>query len=473
MVVLAAVLTATSGQYGYFRDELYFRMLPTQWGYVDQPPFTPFLVRAMSAVADEVWAVRVPATAAAVCAVLLVALVARELGGGGLAQGLAAWGYAFGSIPLAFGHTTITADWDLVAWVAVSLFVTRAVLRDEPRWWLAAGTVLGLATWNKLLISLLVVSLVAGVAVVGPRRLPWRHLLMGAGLAVVLAVPQLVYQAAHGFPQMRMAGALTQDNGAANRVLFVPFLLIMLGPVLVPVWVTGLVSLLTRPAWRPVRFLAFAFLVALILTLLTGGSPYYVLGLLAVIYAAGCVPVSEWLATSLRRRWLAFGAVGLNALVATVVGLPIIPVSSVGSTPVPGVNQGARDTVGWPEYVEQVARAYENLAPSERAGVVVITTNYGEAGAVARYGPALGLPAVISGHNELADATRPPDGRMPVVVVGRGAMRVASRNASCTEVNRLDNRRGVDNEEQGQPVAVCRQPRDSWLAVWPQFRHLD
>jgi hypothetical protein len=270
-----------------------------------------------------------------------------------------------------------------------------------------------------------------------------------------------------------MAGALTQDNGAANRVLFVPFLLIMLGPVLVPVWVTGLVSLLTRPVWRPVRFFGIAFLVALLLTLLTGGSPYYVLGLLAVIYAAGCVRVSEWLATSLRRRWLALGGIGLNAVVATLVGLPIIPISSVGSTLVPAVNQGARETVGWPEYVGQVARAYEILSPSERAGAVVVTTNYGEAGAVARYGPALGLPAVVSGHNELADATRPPAGRMPVVVVGRGALQVASRNASCTEVSRLDNRRGVDNEEQGQPVAICRQPRESWLAVWPQFRHLD
>ena len=108
------------------------------------------------------WAVRIPATVAAVGAVLLLALFIRELGGGPLAQGLAAWGYGFGSMPVAFGHTSITAGWDLVAWLAVLLFVTRAVRREEPQWWLAAGVVVGVATWNKLLIPLLVASLVAG-----------------------------------------------------------------------------------------------------------------------------------------------------------------------------------------------------------------------------------------------------------------------------------------------------------------------
>src|SRR5215204_3089615 len=107
MAGLAIVLTATSSGYGFHRDELYFRMLPPQWGYVDQPPLTPWLVQAISAVADQVWSIRILSTLAALATVLLVALVARELGGGGFAQGLAAWGYGFGSLPLAFGHIAV------------------------------------------------------------------------------------------------------------------------------------------------------------------------------------------------------------------------------------------------------------------------------------------------------------------------------------------------------------------------------
>ena len=70
--VTALVLTLGSAGYGYHRDELYFRMLPPAWGYTDQPPLAPFLARASSAVVDEVWALRVPATLA--CAVSVVLL---------------------------------------------------------------------------------------------------------------------------------------------------------------------------------------------------------------------------------------------------------------------------------------------------------------------------------------------------------------------------------------------------------------
>lgn len=470
---LAALLTATSGGYGYFRDELYFRMLPPQWAYLDQPPLTPWLVRVTSLVADEVWAVRIPATLAAVCAVLLVALVTRELGGRAFAQGLAAWGYGFGSLPLAFGHTAITEGWDLVAWLAASLFVVRAVLRREPRWWLAAGGVVGLATWNKLLIPLLVVSLAVGLALDGPRRLPWRYICAGLAVALVIALPQIAYQATHDLPQLTMARALTEGAGSDNRVWLVPFLIIMIGPVLVPVWAAGLFELRRRPTWRPVRFLSVAFVVTCGSTLLVGGAPYYVLGLVSVVYAAGCVPVSEWVIGSASRRRMVLRAVTANAIVATLVALPVLPLSWVGSTPVMAVNDGARGSVGWPDYVAQVTAAYNTLAPDDRAEAIVVASTFGEAGAIARYGSSLGLRAVVvSGHNELAVTTTPPDQPVPAVVIGLQALQVATRIATCTEVARLDNRLAINTPEQGQPIAVCQHPRESWLAAWPQFRHV-
>ena len=84
MAALAVVLTATSGGYGFARDELYFRMLRPAWGYLDQPPLTPWLVRTfVTTVADAPWAVRIPATLAAVASVLVVVLITRELGGDG------------------------------------------------------------------------------------------------------------------------------------------------------------------------------------------------------------------------------------------------------------------------------------------------------------------------------------------------------------------------------------------------------
>jgi hypothetical protein len=471
---MAVVLTAVSGRYGYHRDELYFRMLRPAWGYTDQPPFTPWLVRLTTTVSDEVWALRVPATLMAAASVIVVALVTRELGGGRWPQALCAWGYAFAVVPLVFGHVLLTSTPDLLVWPAVTLFVVRALLRRQPAWWLAAGALVGLSTINKLLVVLVVVSLVAGLVVAGPRRpLASRWFLGAVALAVVLATPQLVYQATHDWPQLAMAGALSDNNADDVRVLMWPFLVLILGPPLTPVWVAGLVALLRRPAWRPVRMLVPAFGTMLLLTFLGGGQVYYPSGLLVVLWAAGCVPAAELMARSSSWRPVTIVAVALNGAVSLVLALPVLPLSVLGGTPVPGINQTIQDQVGWPAYVRQVASVVRALPRGERQQAVVVTSNYGEAGAVARYGPAIGVPTAYSGQNGLYDRARPPDDARVVVMVGGQLPDVTHLFASCTILARLDNGVGVAGEEQGQPVAVCRGPVAPWAELWPRFRHLD
>jgi hypothetical protein len=473
-VTMALVLTAVSGRYGYHRDELYFRMLRPAWGYTDQPPFTPWLVRLTTGVTDQVWALRVPATVMAALSVLVVALVTRELGGGPGAQALCAWGYAFAVVPLVFGHVLLTSTTDLLVWPAVTLFVVRALLREQPRWWLAAGALVGLSTINKLLVVMLVVALVGGLLVTGPRRpLGSRWFLGAVALAVVLAVPQLAYQATHGWPQAAMAEALSSNNSGDVRVLMWPFLVVMLGPPLVPIWVAGLVALLRRPAWRPARLLVPAFGVLLLLTFVGGGQVYYPSGVLVVLWAAGCVPTAELMSRSTPWRLVTVAGVALNAVVSGVIALPLLPLSVLGRTPVPAIDQTIQDQVGWPTYVRQIASVVRSLPPQDAGRSALVTSNYGEAGAVARYGPSLGLGRVYSGQNALFSQGRPADGTDVVVVVGGQLDDVRHLFASCQVVLRLDNDVDVDNEEQGQPVAVCRGPSAPWDVLWPQFRHLD
>lgn len=473
-VTLAVVLTALSGRYGYHRDELYFRILRPAWGYVDQPPFTPLLAHASAALVDQVWALRVPATLMAAGSVVVVALVTRELGGGRRAQALCAWAYAFASIPLIFGHVLLTASADLVVWPGVTLLVLRALLRDEPRWWVAAGALTGISTLNKLLVAMLVVAVLAGMLAVGPRRsLRSRWFAAGVAVAVVLSLPSLVYQAMHGWPQLDMASALSGNNADEVRVLMWPFLALLLGPPLVPIWVAGAAQLLRRPQWRQARFLVPAFIVVLALTFVGGGQLYYPVGLLVVLFAAGCVPTAELMDRSVGWRRAVVAGVALNAVVSAVIALPLLPLTVLGHTPVPAVNQAARDQVSWPVYARQVADVVRTLPADEAERSVVIASNYGEAGAIARYGPALGIAEVASGQNALHDQTRPRDAADVVVMVGGQLPYVQPLFASCQVVAHLDNGVGVDNEEQGQPVAVCREPVGPWSELWPRFRHLD
>ncbi len=476
----AALLLATLNGYDYHRDELYFRMLGQHpaWGYVDQPPLTPLLGRVSTAIfGDTLWALRLPSVLCMIAAALLVALLARELGGGRVAQPLAALAVV-SSFGLIGGHTLLTITPDLLVWSAVLLFAVRALRRDEPRWWLGVGVVTGVGLYNKHLVILLLLCLGAALLLVGPRRvLRSGWLWAGAGIALVLGAPNLVYQATHDWPQLTMAHALAEHKGDEARLTFVPLQLILLGPPLVPIWIAGLVSLLRNPTLRPVRALGVAYLVMCVLLLAIAGQPYYTTGLLYALYAAGCVATERWLARAtvgVRRRILVGAAVGLNVAVSAVIALPLLPVAVLAKTPVPDINQVTRDQIGWPAYVRQVADVYHALSADEQVRAVIITGNYGEAGAIARYGPAQGLPAVYSGQNELWFLARPPESATVVIVLGVGRDRFfAERFGACAVVAKLDNGVGIDNEEQGVGVRVCRDPRRPWRELWPDFQHYD
>jgi 4-amino-4-deoxy-L-arabinose transferase-like glycosyltransferase len=292
---LVVLLLALAGRYGYHRDELYFRQLSGSltWGYVDQPPLTPLVARgALALLGDSVWALRVPAAVSAGVLALLLALLARELGGRRRAQVVAATGAA-GATPLISGHILLTASIDWPLWVLTAWLVSRALLRDRPRAWLLAGLVAGAALYNKHLVLLLLLGLAVGLAAVGPRRVlasrwPW----LAAGVACLVGSPNLVYQLLHGLPQLQMAGSLT---GAAARWVFVPGQLLAVGPPAALVWGAGLVALWRSPRLRPVRAFGAAYLVAAVLLLLVAGQFYYTTGFLLVLFAVGAVVAEQWL----------------------------------------------------------------------------------------------------------------------------------------------------------------------------------
>ncbi|MEV0839077.1 glycosyltransferase family 39 protein [Actinocatenispora sera] len=496
-LVLIAALLALATRYGYHRDELYFRLLGRHLaiGYVDQPVGTPALARLFTALfGDNLVALRLPAALAAAGIALLAAALAAEFGAGRRGQLLAAIGTATGVFPLIGGHVLLTSSVDLLIWLGTILCSVRALLRD-PRWWLAAGAVAGVGLLNKQLIVLLAIGLAVGLAALGPRRtLRDRYLWLGVAVAAVFGAPSIVYQIAHGFPQLAMASALSADDGTENRIEFVPFQLVLLGPLLAPIWFAGLGALARRPAWRPVRCLVIAYPVAGLIALIGGGRADYVIGLVVAFFATGCAVLDADPATTgevgarsagspsagaadrampgaRRRRWLrlAVAAVAVDAVIATLISLPVLPVRVAGQTPIPGLNPTMRDAVGWPAYVHQVEAVYRGVP--EPAATALLAANYGEAGALDRFGT--GLPTVHSGQNELWEQGPPPDTATAAVVVGLEPADLPGVFAHCEVRARLDNGVGVDNEEQGRAVLFCTGRTAAWPALWPRLHHLD
>jgi len=467
MVVL---LLSVANRYGWHRDELYFREAGQhlQWGYVDQPPFTPFVARIAHEIAPGNLVVLrlLPAVAVAV-AVVLGALIVRELGGGRAAQIGGAGVVASGGFLLGVGHLLSTAAFDLTMWIALLWLVCRLLRTADRRLWPAFGAVVGFSLVNKSLVVLLVVALLVGLAADRRWDLLWtRWLVAGGALASLIASPNLLWQASHDWPQLDMAEALSSRLAGENRITLLPLQLLFFGPALVWLLWLGARWLASEGAGRPYRALLGAWPAGLVITFASGGRPYYVFPLTLAVGLAGVV---AWEERGASMRRLA-GFVAINAVVSVPLALPVLPLSS--TTVSAAVNEAVAETVGWPELVDQVARVVHALPPEEQGGVVLLAGSYGEAGAIDRFGPSRGLPPAYSGHNGYGFFRRPSHDQATVVAVRYDLPTLRRWFDECEQVDTVDNGLDVDNEVQGTPIVVCRGLRGTWSEIWPQLRHL-
>jgi 4-amino-4-deoxy-L-arabinose transferase-like glycosyltransferase len=473
------VLLAVSARYGYHRDELYFRVAARHlaWGYPDQPPLLPLIYRVITGLfGDSLVMLRLPAAFAAAAGVVAAALTARDMGGGRRAQVLTAGAYAVCPFVLAVGHTLYTATLDVfVSTVLVWLVVRWARTRDQ-RLLLIVGAVAAVAVNVKYLVAFLLAGIVAGLLIAGPREFLRSPMLVpGVSIVVLAALPGLVWQSRHGWPQLEMTHQIAAAGDFGGRPGFVPFMLLMTGVLLSWLWIYGLWRLFRSTELAPYRFIGYAYLLQVAVFLITAGKPYYLAGLWAALWAAGAVEVERRGAPrGLGWTLLAPTYVVIGVCVALFT-LPVYPVGWLPRTPQPATNPDSAEMVGWPAFAGEVARVYRSLPDRERSRATLVMSNYGEAGALDRYGPALGLPRPYSGHNGYWYFGRPA-GTGPTIYVGPegpdGAAYLLRFWTNVSVAGRIDNGIGLDSKEQGKPVWVCRGRRAPWPILWPRFKDL-
>jgi 4-amino-4-deoxy-L-arabinose transferase-like glycosyltransferase len=471
---VAVVLLIFAGGYGYHRDELYFLAAGEHlaWGFPDQGPLTPLLAHVMNAIAPgSLTVLRMPAALMAGTTVVVTGLICFELGGSLRAQLLASSCAAVASVVLVTGHLLSTTTLDLLAWALVSWLIVRALRTGQGWLWAVAGGVSGIALLNKPLLAFLLVALGAGLLIAGPRsvlrsRWPWLGLLA----ALILWAPWLIWQGAHGWPQLEVSSSIANGGSASSqpRWALLPFQLLLVSPLLSPVWIAGLVALARDSRMRQFRFFAIAWLLLAVIFLASGGKPYYLAGMFPMLLGAGAIQTDRWLEGGARtlRSGAIWGAIALSAVVSTVIALPLLPEKQLG--PVISVNGDVGETIGWPPLVRSVAVAFRRAGP----GAVIFTSNYGEAGAIDRFGPALGLPDAYSGHNGFAEWGPPPDRPGPVVAVGLSASELEAHFNGCRLAARIGNSADVSNDERDEPISVCTGTRGAWSQIWGSLRHL-
>jgi hypothetical protein len=159
------------------------------------------------------------------------------------------------------------------------------------------------------------------------------------------------------------------------------------------------------------------------------------------------------------------------AAIAVPAVLPVLPVRVLHTVPLQKLNYDLAETIAWPKLVGQVARAYHALPPAERARTTILTGNYGEAGAIARFGPADGLPAAYSGANNFWLWGPPPARDTDAIVVNGDPAFLRREYATVRRIGTFRNGVGVSDDEQGVPLYLVTGLRSTWAQAWPRFRN--
>jgi hypothetical protein len=407
-------------------------------------------------------------------------------------------------------HELTTTTPDFVFWAATLLLVTKLLASQDRRWWVAIGGCAGLASEAKWNIAFLLAALAAGFLLTDARRLLLsRYLLIGGLIAAALAAPDLIWQAAHGWPGLEVFRALQTEAGH-NRLVYWPAQILYTGVALTPLWVAGAAWSLRSAAARPFRPVAIACVTVIALQFVLGGKAYYPGAAFTFLLAAGCVPLERRLAgrrasssrdsssrgpasrgpasrgpasrgpasrgpasrvpSSWGPAFWAGAAMVASAALAAPATLPVLPARVLHTVPLQKINYDLGEEISWPSLVALVTREYRARPAGQRARTTILAGNYGEAGAIERYGPGDGLPRAYSGANNFWLWGPPPAADSAAIAVNVDPGLLRREFAHVRQVATFWNGLGVDDDEQGAPVYLATGLKTTWARAWPAFR---
>ncbi len=468
-----------NGQYGFHRDELDIIMSARQldWGYVAYPPLTPLVARiGLELFGNSLQGLRLFSALGQGLVIILAGLMARDMGGKRGAQVMAGVAAFIAPVALTAGTLIQYMAFDYVWWVLMAFFTVRLLATDNPRYWLGIGASIGLGMQTKFTIAFWVVGLIIAVLVTPARKyLRSKWLWLGAGLALLIYLPNLLWQTQHQFISLDFLSAIhARDIQWGRADNFLPQqLYVTTNPFTLPLWIAGFFACLFAASQKRFRLLAWLFLTTFVLFMITRGRAYYTSPAYVMLLAAGSVWFENWLAGRAKAvRRIGFSVLWGLLVVGSVIGVvlikPIAPINSPLWAVTSDVNGEVVEMVGWQDLTEQVAGIYQSISEAEKPRTVILAGNYGEAGALDLYGPEAGLPHVISGANSLWYRGYGAFEPETAIVVGFDRGYADSFFQQCQLAGRVINRYDVDNEESTRHTGlyVCRQPRQPWNEMW-------
>ncbi len=486
-----------NNRYGYFRDEFDYMSCGDhlQWGYVDQPPLIPFLIHLSRAVlGDSLRAIRfIPALTSSLL-VVQTGVLARELGGRRYAILLSAVCAVIAPQYLSNGSLLTTNCLEPNLWMGCIYFAILAIKRD-PKYWLWFGVIAGIGLEEKYSIAVFGFGMVLGLLLTEHRRVflnKW--IWMGGVAAFVIFLPNVLWNMHYNWPFVQLMRAIRAEGRdvVLGPIAFLMQQLLLLNPLVAPIWLAGLSGLLFWKRFEPYRALGWCFLVCYVTFDVLHGKAYYLAPIYPMLLAAGTVVIEFALdrpeSGRPRLQWLKPG-IAIVLLASGVHLLPItVPVLSPEKflaytrtlpfkLPVTehsharaALPQWYSDQFGWKEIADETAVAWNRVPEGERADCGIFAQDYGQAGSIDFFGRAQGLPGAMSGDRTYwLWGPHSYSGNCMIVLDDR--KEVLQRYWNDVEYVGTS----APNEwalEQQIPVFLCKGKKfDSWAgSVWPHLK---
>jgi len=474
-VAVAHVLT--NGRYGFHRDELQTLSdaMHMDWGFVAYPPLNPFVERiGLSLFGLSLVGLRIFSVIAQAVVIVVTGLMARELGGGRLAQITAAVAAALAPLALFEGTEFQYTTFDYLWWVLIAYFVIRLLKSNDPRWCLPIGAAIGLGFMTKYTMVFFVAGIVGGILLTRARHvLATKWFWAGIALAFLICLPNLIWQFRHDFISLHFLQHIhKRDVGEGRAEGFFKYQFwICTNLFSAPLWIAGLIALFRSPRYR---MLAWMYAIPFALFAVSKARFYYLGAAYPMLLAMGAVAGERWI-NSLSRgwRWAVEGVLFMGLLSCGIYfGAIIIPWASSGPLRQFALNNNGdlREQIGWNELVQAVARVRDSLPLEQQAGLGVVVGNYGEGGAIEMLGPAYHLPPPITLTNSGWLRGYPTPQPSTLIVVGWSRRDVDETFTSCRLAGHNGNAEGVKNEEsEDHPdIFVCGPPRLPWPEFWEE-----
>ena len=398
--------------------------------------------------------------------------MAKELGAARLAQCTAALAVALSPVPLFNGTEFQYTSFDFLWWVLAAYFVVRLLKSEDPRWWLAIGTTLGIGLLTKYSIVFYIAGILAGVVLTPARRyLKSIWFWAGVALALVIFLPNVLWLVQHDFISYKFLQSIhTRDVriGRADGFLLDQFR-ICINLFATPLWIAGLIGFLRC---RRYRMIAFMYIVPLALFFFGKGRGYYMAGAYPMLLSMGAVRGERWLSTLPRwgRRTTSTVFFAGLALIGAYIIAFIIPLQASGPLRDFALkhNGDLREEFGWDNLVRTVAQIRDSLPPDQQAHLGIATGNYGEYGAIEILGAAYGLPQPIGTTNSEYLRGYPTPQPTTIIVIGNDPATANALFTNCRLAGHNGNSEGLKNEESVDhpDIYVCGPPRLPWPQIW-------